>query len=578
MGQEDAGVRFDDRLATALGQPAESPAARQAVWRQLVDLLGQSGADDSPLRAEAFERLREWRVQVPVASRQHAGLLLGGHKLAADLVAFFAEDLTIVSAPFLAIAEMGGEDWAGLIPNLSPVARALLRHRRDLPKKARRALALFESGDMVLGAPAGHVPEPEAVPASEAPEPMPVTVEFAFETSADGLIRWCHLPERGALLGISIAHPAAASASGVDGQAAGAFRRRAPFRDARLLLTNGGPIGGDWSIAGVPVFDPPSGRFTGYRGTARRPRIGERAEPLGLLGSTLTGDSLRQLAHEVRTPLNAIAGFAEMIEQQLLGPAAAPYRDRATTILAETRRIQQVLDDLDEAAQAVGSAGEAAPEPVDCAQLLARVTGALKPLADERGVLVALAIAPRCESALLDPASAERMTTRLLSALIAMGGKGEELQVNVSPADGEHPETWVAISRPACIADHDEHRLLDAAQGDDDGAPAASPLGLSFTLRLVRSVAESCGGKLAFTPECFRLRLPTVASGHGIGRGGDGAWPEPAQRSAACNGKAGSAIAPGPGGACSSTVELAAHNGLVGGSNPSGPTAQPPRP
>ncbi len=576
-------MRFDDRLATALGQPAESPAARQVAWRQLVDLLGQAAAEKSPLRTEALERLREWRVQVPVANRQHAALLLDGRKLPRDLVAFFAEDLTIVSAPFLAIAEMAGEDWVELIPRISPVARALLRHRRDLPKKARRALALFEAGDMVLSAPAGHVTQPETErrpePQADATELLPVTREFEFETDADGSIRWCHSPTRGALLGISIAHPAAPGSSGVDGQAAGAFRRRAAFRDARLLLIHGGAVAGDWSISAVPVFDPPSGRFTGYRGTARRPHVGERAEPLGLLGSTLTGDSLRQLTHEVRTPLNAIAGFAEMIEQQLLGPAAAPYRDRAANILMETQRIQQVLDELEDAAQAVGRAGEATPEPVDCAQLLARVTGALKPLAEERGVLIALVIAPRCKSALLDPTSAERMTTRLLSAVIGMGCKGEELQVRVSPADGEHPETWVAISRPACIADHDEHRLLDAAQPDDDHGAAASPLGLGFTLRLVRSVAESCGGKLAFTSECFRLRLPSVASGHGLGQGIDKDWSHPGQRTAAaCNGKAGSAIAPGPGGACSSTVELAAHNGLVGGSNPSGPTAQPPRP
>ncbi len=561
-------MRFDDRLATALGQPADSPAARQAVWRQIVDLLGQAAADESPLRAKALTRLRAWRVEVPVASRQHAGLLLGGRKLPPDLVAFFAEDLTIVSAPFLAVAEMSGEDWAALIPELSPVARALLRHRRDLPKKARRALDLFAAGDLVLDGPSDVSPVIAEV--SDAVAAAAAIDEFSFEAGADGLIRWSDLPGRGALVGLSIAHPAAPGAGGVDGQAAGAFRRRAPFRDARLLLKTG-PASGDWSLSGVPVFEPSTGRFTGYRGSARRPRLGERAEPLGLLGSSLTGDSLRQLAHEIRTPLNAIAGFAEMIDQQLLGPAAAPYRARAASILAETRRVQQVLDDLDDAAQAVGNASAAAREPVDCAQLIARAAAALAPLAADRGVLVALAIAPRCESALLDPVSAERMTSRLLSAVIALGCEGERVDISVSPAEQGRAETWIAVSRPACVAGYDEQRLLDALQLEDEALAAASPLGLGFTLRLVRSVAESCGGTLAFTPDCFRLRLPTVSSGHGRS--------QPQERAAAaCNGKAGSAIAPRPGGACSSTVELAAHNGLVGGSNPSGPTAQPPRP
>nr|WP_302477343.1 HAMP domain-containing sensor histidine kinase [Sphingomonas sp. ID1715] len=412
---------------------------------------------------------------------------------------------------------MGGEDWAQLIPDLSPVARALLRHRRDLPKKARRALDLFAAGDLVLDGPASlDLPRSEAAAPPLEPAVVPAQPEFAFETGADGLIRWCDLVDRGAAIGISIAEPAAPGAAGVDGQAAGAFRRRSPFRDARLLLPAPGSAGGGWTISGVPSFDPPTGRFTGYRGVARRPRVGERAEPLGLLGSTLTSDSLRQLAHEVRTPLNAIAGFAEMIDQQMLGPAAAPYRARAASILAEARRIEQVLDDLEEAGRIAGDAPPAAPEPVDCGQLIARIAGTLAPLAAERGVVVALAIAPRCESALLNPVAAERMTSRLLSAAIALGGEGERVEISAAPADGSLPETWIAVSRPACTQGHDEQRLLDALQPDEDETlAAASPLGLGFTLRLVRSVAESCGGQLAFTPDCFRLRLPTVSAGHG---------------------------------------------------------------
>ena len=58
-------------------------------------------------------------------------------------------------------------------------------------------------------------------------------------------------------------------------------------------------------------------------GTARRPRTDERAEPSRPAPAT-PADSLRQLVHELRTPTNAIAGFAEMIETQILGPVPEP--------------------------------------------------------------------------------------------------------------------------------------------------------------------------------------------------------------------------------------------------------------
>jgi hypothetical protein len=529
-------VRFDDRLATALGQPAESAAARQAVWRQLVDLLGQAD-EPSDLRTLAFERLREWRAEVPIVGRQSAAmLLLGSHPVPTDLIDFFAEDATVVFAPLLAGVQLPGKVWRKLIPRLSPVARALLRHRRDLPNGALRALEAFGQADLVIEGPASPQVEPE-------PEPEPIAeenyaapdirelrarieafrerqlhaeqveqTEFNFETGADGVIRWCDAAARGAVVGLSIADAAPGQAHGVDGQAAGAFRRRAPFRDARLTVARAGPAGGGWCISGVPIFDAATGRFTGYRGTARRPRVGERAEATGLLGSALTGDSLRQLAHEVRTPLNAIAGFAEMIERQMLGPAPRAYRERATAILEETQRLQDVLDDLNEAAQLDGGTAPHDPEEVDCAMLLARVTAALGPLAADKGVTIALAIAPHCRGVMIDPTAAERMTTRLVSAAIGLARPGERIAVELSPGDGQKSETLLAVERPALIDGQDEPALFDACDidGEEDGQPPL--LGLGFTLRMVRGVAESCGGTLVIAPDRFSVRLPAIAA------------------------------------------------------------------
>ena len=44
-------------------------------------------------------------------------------------------------------------------------------------------------------------------------------------------------------------------------------------------------------------------------------------------------DSLRELVHEIKTPLNAIIGFAEIIDGQYLGPADRRYRERAGEIV-----------------------------------------------------------------------------------------------------------------------------------------------------------------------------------------------------------------------------------------------------
>ncbi|QHL91260.1 sensor histidine kinase [Sphingomonas changnyeongensis] len=567
-------MRFDDRLATVLGLPASGRTERLALWRQLVDLLAQADRTSSPRRDEALARLRDWRGEVPDAARRGAALALAGEAVPADLVHFFAEDEASIAAPVLARAAMDDEAWAVMIPRLSPIARALLRHRRDLGPKARHALDAFGPSDLMIGA--GPVPandaagssedmgidveaggagetdalpddhaqaDPETVPGSPAGQteamagrasppiaelvariaafregradtafaaPPPARVrEFLFETGPDGVIHWCDLDARGAVIGLSIASADETSAHGVDGHAAGAFRRRASFRDARLTLAGEGAIGGEWRISAVPVFDPAIGRFSGYRGSARRPRLDERAELPGLFGTSLPGEALRQLAHEIRTPLNAIIGFAELIEQQIMGPVNVRYRQLAAEILGEGRALLATIDDLETAARIEARALRLAPRPLDLGALLASLGPALSDLADLRGVAFALRLAPDLPTITADPVSTERMLVRLLGAMVGLAGAGETVEARLDP--GIIGQIRLSVSRPAVLAGRDERSLLDPAHGPDGDWPDAPVLGLGFTLRLVRGLAEAAGGRLVIEAERIALTLPAVA-------------------------------------------------------------------
>lgn len=512
-------------LATALALDVEDVAGQTAQWRQLVDLIVQARGDLSEtVRSAVLDRIAALRASVPVDQRRSAATQLAARAGDSDAVALFGVDEPMVAAPILSCAGLDGKAWQVLIPQLPAASRALLRNRRDLPEAAMRALASYGLTDFALPATEGQVADTgnqirELVARIEAfrqsggdvsAQPAQIAEDFGFEASADGLIDWIVGAPREALIGLAIGEIADAGGYGVDGQAAGAFRRRAPFRNARLSVAGAGPAGGDWLISASPVFNPRDGRFAGYHGTARRPRADEIAGPVAnFAGTTMPVDSLRQLIHELRTPLNAILGFAAMIDGQLLGPAANIYREKAQAIVADGERLLEMVDDLDQAARARRDADVVLADVIsDPAAMLHRIEGRLAPSLAARGTKLTIDADEPVEVAGVNPAVLERMMGRLIASALALAEPGEALAVALL-----HDTTGRAqllVARPAALVGVADAQLLDPGYAPDMPYPDAPLLGLGFTLRLIEGLARDVGGRLMIADTAFLLTLPSA--------------------------------------------------------------------
>lgn len=609
-------MRFDDSLETVLSAEMASPFGAQSTWRQLVDLIGRGRIAAS---GTAIARLRTIRADVPPPVRGASARALAAARPPAALVALFAEDEIAVAAPVLRSAALTVREWNALLPALSPAARSILRHRRDLAPEVDRALESFGSVDFVLGSPdVVSVAQPDIPPTAEAPaaepielaaSPSPETIapvspflsiaaiaaglpvvaaairhagaiadeaadtpeddpvddpvpskpaggtfeiaelvaridayqrrreetpaerpelesqpelfargphpaeRFRFETDAGGVVRWIEGTARAPLIGLSLDLAAVPGESCVDGVAAGAFRRRAGFADARLVVDGQSDAAGQWRITGIPAFDRATGRFTGYRGTARRPRADETAGPMreardppARRANDPVADALRQLVHELRTPTNAIAGFAEMIEAQILGPVPAAYRAHAAAIRSQSGELLTAIDDMDMAARIETQALDLRTGDVPVAPMFRRIAADLTALANLRGATLdmdagdALAI-------LGDDRTVERLISRLMATLVASGGAGERIGVAAMREDGK---VAIVFDRPAALAAYGEDRLLtiDAeAEAARDGAPL---LGTGFALRLARNLAAELHGSLEIGDRTLTLRLPAA--------------------------------------------------------------------
>lgn len=543
-------MRFDDSLRTVLAGDSSSGFGAQATWRQLVDLLGRRRAEaDEP----SIARLRLLRQAVPATIRAASARAVAFADPPAVLVGFFAEDELAIAAPVLRTARLEADEWLALLPRLTPSGRSVLRHRRDLPIEVVRGLASFGSVDFVLdhdsSMPAG-LAEPTAMAVAEldileldeavviethveaelsSPTPpgfdipelvaridaftrtraeaeaasRPEPEIFRYETDAAGAIRWVEGVARAPLIGVSIAHAAMQGLAQVDGVAAGGFRRRSRFADARLQIGGGSDAAGDWRLDGAPVFDPRSGRFTGFRGVGRRPRADEMAEPRRARAAS---ESLRQLVHELRTPTNAISGFAELIETELLGPVNPVYRERAVLIRHRATELIAAIDDLDTAARIEGHALELRPTRLVLEPLLIRLVDELQPLAElRRARLTYDPAGPHVIEC--DDRAVERLIGRLLSALLGVTQEGERIGVWVEAPDAG--TVAFNVDRPRALGAGDDGALL-SIDADGEASEGAPLLGAGFALRLARNLAAELGGNLVIGADRLTLRLPAA--------------------------------------------------------------------
>ena len=334
--------------------------------------------------------------------------------------------------------------------------------------------------------------------------PPPARVDgFRFETDEQGVIRWVEGVSRAPLIGLSLELNASSDASRADGVAAGALRQRAMFSDARLMVVGESDAAGEWRISAAPAFDRATGRFSGYRGTARRPRREDSAAPSTPPPSSPAADSLRQLMHELRTPTNAIAGFAEMIEREMLGDAPPIYRERAGTIRMHARALLAAIDDLDIAARIEASALKLGASEVTLRPLLSRIADDLAALAELRGAWISLPIDDPVVRG--DARAIERMMSRLLATLLSAARDGERVGIQVHDAGAS---VAIAFDRPEALAAFDGDALFNLDDEDED----AALLGTGFALRLVRNIARELGGSLSVTAEAITVELPAMVT------------------------------------------------------------------
>ena len=530
-------MTFDDRLATVLSLDASHPHDRAVRWRQLVDLVSRIDPNEhSANLITALAAIRAGQEDVPVALRAAAARAIAGRVLPPALLEIFAADTIDVAAPLLsqapdrAVRAAASPDVARFLDALYPppgrsaattsalregsappdaaplpplhdsvpsIGEVVARIEQLRTSRAAREeagdgpLAIDAVGLAVTAPPPTDARVPPASPARSPSLASDPPALFRWECGPGGEVDWVEGIPRGSMIGRSIAR---AGGEGVDRDAERAFARRAPFRDAALALPDVGSGGGRWLISGVPAFARDDGRFAGYRGIARR---AEALSPAAMAAPRAPVDpaTLRELVHEIKTPLNAIIGFAEIIDGQYLGPAQSGYRQRAAEIVDQAQLLLAAIHDLDLAARLRGG-GEELEGQGDASAVLGAVALRLHKQASESGVTIAVDVPVGLGMLTFEATLADRLAERFAGAVLAAAGSGETLLLSARREEGQ---VALRLTRPRALEGTADGQGADALFADDQA-------GLS--LRLAAGLAQLVGCRIEVEPRDLLLKMP----------------------------------------------------------------------
>ncbi|MBR2838106.1 MAG: response regulator, partial [Kiritimatiellae bacterium] len=232
------------------------------------------------------------------------------------------------------------------------------------------------------------------------------------------------------------------------------------------------------------------------------------------------------VSHDIRTPLNAILGYSELLQNGTAGPAE---RDEALkSISASGTTLLQLVNDVLDLAKMDAGKLTLHLEPVQLARLTDEVFASFRLAASGKGIELVNRAAD-VPTVMLDAHRFRQILFNLVGNAVKFTARGS---VTVAASySGSNLE--VSVSDTGCGIPSDMlSRILDPfVQVQDASHSADRAMGTGLGLSICRSLVEMMGGEFVVESELgkgstFRARIPGVATSEGTA--GAAAEPEPA--------------------------------------------------
>ncbi len=223
---------------------------------------------------------------------------------------------------------------------------------------------------------------------------------------------------------------------------------------------------------------------------------------------------LASISHDLRTPLGAIMGYAEMIESGVLGPANEEQKGAATEILDSTNQLLSFVNNLISEAQIDTGRLVLKPIKFEPADLLETVQAMVKFTANKKGLAVQAAVDPALPGQIIaDPYWLKQILLNLVNNAIKYTDQGS-IAVRFQRIGEAHwavqvKDTGIGIPKEA------QQIIFEPFRQIINGSRRQTGSGLG--LFIVRHLTTLMNGELALESEVgrgstFTVTLPLITA------------------------------------------------------------------
>jgi len=225
---------------------------------------------------------------------------------------------------------------------------------------------------------------------------------------------------------------------------------------------------------------------------------------------------LAHMSHELRSPLNSILGFSELIRDLAFGRQGIDkYREYGAYIHQAGTHLLALIDDILDLAKVEAGKLELQPVLFDVGELLDECARMMRPMTDRRGLGLTVAPESRGLSLMADRRRTKQMVLNLLSNAIkfTLAGGRVELAAQRMPDQG----TMITVTDTGVGMTEEQIALALEPFGRVGDSATSDPTGTGLGLPIVKSMIEAHQGKLLIASQLnrgttARLYFPPAAA------------------------------------------------------------------